>query len=57
MPFALLFDVFFRHPESYTGELRTQIVTGVLMVIGMVGGFWLGSSFSSQRKTELMAGK
>lgn len=55
MPFMLLVDVFYVHPESYTGELRTQIVTGVLMVISIVGGFWLGTSFSSQRKTDLIA--
>ena len=55
MPFMLLVDVFYVHPESYTGELRTQIVTGVLMVISIVGGFGLGTSFSSQRKTDLIA--
>lgn len=55
MPFMLLVDVFYVHSESYTGELRTQIVTGVLMVISIVGGFWLGTSFSSQRKTDLIA--
>ena len=55
LPIMLLVDVFYVHPESYTGELRTQIVTGVLMVISIVGGFWLGTSFSSQRKTDLMA--
>jgi len=55
MPIMLLVDVFYVHPGSYTGELRTQIVTGVLMVISIVGGFWLGTSFSSQRKTDLIA--
>ena len=55
LPIMLLVDVFYVHPESYAGELRTQIVTGVLMVISIVGGFWLGTSFSSQRKTDLMA--
>lgn len=56
MPFMLLVDVFFMHPESYDGNLRVQIVTGVLLVISIVGGYWLGTSFSSQRKTELGAG-
>ena len=55
LPVMLLVDVFFVHPENYPAELRTQIVTGVLMTIGMVGGFWLGTSFSSQRKTDLIA--
>ena len=52
MPFMLLVDVFYVHPDSYSGELRTQIITGVLMVISMVSGFWLGSSFGSMKKTE-----
>ncbi len=54
MPIMLLVDVFYVHPASYTGEIRTQIVTGVLMVISMVGAYWIGTSFSSARKTELM---
>jgi predicted chitinase len=53
MPIMLLVDVFFIHPESYVGEIRTQIVTGVLLVIGMVGGYWIGTSFSSARKSEM----
>lgn len=52
MPMMLLADVFYVHPESYTGEIRTQIVTGVLLVIGMVGGYWIGTSFSSAKKDE-----
>ena len=55
MPFMLLVDVFFIHPDAYDGNLRVQVVTGVLMVISIVGGYWLGTSFSSQRKTELGA--
>ena len=53
MPIMLLVDVFYVHADNYQDELRTQIVTGVLMTIGIVGGYWLGSSFGSQRKTEL----
>lgn len=55
MPFMLLVDVLFVHPEAYVGELRTQIVTGVLMVIGMVGGYWIGTSISSARKDDRAA--
>lgn len=55
-PAMLLADVFYVHPDSYDGNLRTQIVTAVLLVISMVGAFWLGSTMNSQRKTELMAG-
>lgn len=52
MPLMLLVDVFYVHPSAYAGELRTQVVTGVLMVIGMVGGYWIGTSFSSAKKDE-----
>lgn len=55
MPFMLLVDVFYVHPEAYVGELRTQIVTGVLLVISVVGGYWLGTSFSSSKKTAMLA--
>ena len=54
MPMMLVVDVLFVHPENYTGELRVQIVTAVLAVIAMVAGYWIGTSFSSARKTELM---
>lgn len=52
MPFMLLVDVFFVHPDNYQGEIRTQIVTGVLMIVSMVGGYWLSTSFSSARKDD-----
>lgn len=55
MPFMLLVDLFFVHPDAYDGNLRTQIITAVLLVVGMVGAYWLGTSASSQRKTEIMA--
>lgn len=54
--YGLIVDVLFVHPENYSGELRVQIVTGLLAVIALVGAYWLGTSFSSQRKTELGAG-
>lgn len=56
MPMMLLVDVFYVHPDNYASEMRTQIVTGVLMVISIVGGFWLGSSFGSARKNDMIAG-
>lgn len=52
MPFMLLVDVFFVHSDAYANEMRTQIITGVLMVIGIVGGYWLGSSFGSAKKDD-----
>lgn len=54
--YGLVVDVLFVHPDNYSGELRVQIVTALLAVIAMVGAYWLGTSFSSQRKTELQAG-
>ena len=58
MPFMLLVDVFYVHPGEYAADgLRTQIVTGVLMVISMVGGFWLGTSFSSSKKDDALLRK
>lgn len=51
-PMLLCVDVFFVHPDAYSGEIRTQIVTGILLCISMVGAFWLGSSFGSARKDE-----
>ncbi|HEY6010644.1 MAG TPA: hypothetical protein VIX18_04160, partial [Nitrospirota bacterium] len=38
MPFMLLADVFYVHPDNYDGNLRTQIVTGVMLIISMRGG-------------------
>ena len=56
-PTMLLVDVFWVNPERYDGNIRTQIVTGVLAVIMLVGAYWLGTSASSARKTDLMARK
>ena len=53
--FMLLVDVFFVHPAQYDGNLRTQIVTGVLGFAAMVGAYFLGSSLGSQRKTDIIA--
>ena len=55
MVFMLLVDVFYVHPEGYDGNLKTQIVTAVLLIISMVAGYWLGTSAGSERKTELMS--
>ena len=55
MVFMLLVDVFYVHPERYDGNLQTQVVTALLLIISMVSSYWLGTSASSQRKTELMS--
>jgi len=54
MVFMLLSDVFYVHPERYDGNLQVQVVTALLLIIGMVSSYWLGTSASSARKTELM---
>lgn len=54
-PAALLGDVFGWHPDAYDENMRTQIVTALLAVIMVVSGYWIGSSASSARKTELAA--
>ncbi len=52
---TLLADFLFVHPASYSAELRTQIVTA-LIAFGSSGlAYWLGTSNSSTRKTELLA--
>ncbi len=53
MPVMILVDMLFAHPDAYDDTLRTQIITAVLALLGIVGAYWLGTSFSSQRKTEL----
>lgn len=54
-PLMLMVDVFWVNPGSYSGELRVQIVTAILAVIAMVGGYWIGTSFSSAKKDEQRA--
>lgn len=53
-PLMLLVDVFYVHPDAYSGELRTQIITAILAVIMMVGAYWLGTSASSKAKDEAL---
>lgn len=55
MPFMLLVDMFYVHPTAYEGNLRTQIVTGVLGIIMMAGAYWLGSSIGSAKKDDRAA--
>lgn len=56
MPVLILVDMLFVHADKYDDTLRTQVITAVLALLGIVGAYWLGTSFSSQRKTELSAG-
>jgi muramidase (phage lysozyme) len=54
-PLLLVVDAFYVHPALYGGELRTQIVTGILGIIFVVSGYWLGGSIGSARKTDIIA--
>ena len=54
-PLLLLVDFLFVHADLYKGDIRTQIVTGVLGVIFVVSGYWLGGSIGSARKTDIIA--
>ena len=52
MPLLILVDMLFVHSPNYDGTLRIQIVTAILALLSSVGAFWLGTSFSSQRKSD-----
>lgn len=56
MVLLILLDMLFFNPSTYDASLRTQIITAILGLLGMVSAYWLGTSFSSQRKTEIAAG-
>lgn len=57
--FAFLYGVFFSGTpiQPDTKESLTQVTGGVIGIIGLVAGFWLGTSLSSLRKdSALMKG-
>lgn len=54
-PLLLCIDVFVGHPGYYTPEMKTQVITAILVVLSMVGAFWLGSSQSSRTKDDALA--
>jgi len=56
MVVLILLDMLFFNRAVYDASLRTQIITAILSLLGMVSAYWLGTSFSSQRKTEIAAG-
>jgi len=53
--YAVVGTVLWHSAWAAERDLRTQVVTAVLAVIGLVGAFWFGTSIGSQRKTDLMA--
>lgn len=57
LPYAVVSSVLGIWPTglTYSDEIRTMVITAVISgVLSGVTGFWLGTSFSSQRKTELL---
>ena len=52
MPMTILLDMLFVHSAVYNDTLRIQIVTAILALLGVVGAYWLGTSVSSQRKSD-----
>lgn len=55
MPLVYLVVIIVLQGEGWSNEIRVMVVSSVLsLVLGSVSGFWLGTSFSSQRKTELL---
>lgn len=53
--YAVVAAVLFQ--DGWADTIRVQVVTAILGVVGIVGAFWLGSSFSSQRKDSALIGK
>jgi muramidase (phage lysozyme) len=54
LPFMLAVDVFYVHPDKYTSEIKTQVVTAFLAILTVVAGYWLGSSSSSKAKDDAL---
>lgn len=52
MPVLILVDMLFLNPEVYDVSLRTQIITAILALLSIVGAFWLGTNFTTQRKED-----
>lgn len=52
----MMVDFLFVNPAAYAGQ-REQIITGVMGLLILIGGYWLGSSAGSSRKTEMMGEK
>lgn len=56
MPLVYGVTYFVMTDASITNEMKSMVIASIISgVLGAVTGFWLGTSFSSSRKTELMA--
>lgn len=44
--------------EGWSSEVRSMVVAAIVTgLLGAVTGYWLGTSYGSQRKTDMLAGK
>lgn len=50
--YAVVAAVLFQ--PGWADTIRVQVVTAILAVVGIVGAFWLGSSYGSQRKDSAL---
>ena len=55
MPMMLLVDCLFIHPYTYDAATKTQIVTATLVIISLIGAFWMGTSAGSIKKDATIA--
>ena len=57
MAFPLMFmaDFLYINPQNYSGDLRVQISVMVVGLLVAIAAYWIGTSASSARKTELTA--
>lgn len=58
LPLVYLVVVAVLFRDGWSEEIRATVVTAVITgVLGAVTGFWLGTSYGSQRKTDILAQK
>lgn len=54
---AILADVLYVHPTAWTGSDRSQVLILCVAIISGVMGYYIGSSLSSTRKDDALAGR
>ena len=57
IPLILVLDVVYFHPQLWGENPRIQVLTAGLNLLSFIGGYWLGSTIQSARKTEILAAK
>jgi len=56
LPLVYLVVIAVMFGEGWTNDIRAMVVSSIIsLVLGSVTGFFLGTSYGSQRKTDLMA--